>query len=528
MGLETAVYVSDLLSTNPLPGDNRSVGDDHLRLIKAVLQSTFPNASRAEYFDKYSAKTANFVIVAADMRKVFGVSAATGNVSSALPTLAAGNDGWRIQVTKTDDSANTVTLTGTVNGETDVVLTKQYETVNFLWTGTAWLAFRPLVYREGTVLLPIGTTATRPATAKKGALWYNDTLSSPEFFNGTDWFSLMTGLSGAQMPYGAIINGSFTVVENSPAGNAMTFALKTLAGTDPSTANPVLIAFRSATGATGNYVYRTVTAPLSFVLTSGSAMGVSAINTAFRLWHVLFDDGGTIRWGVINCLSEKSVYPLGRTPLASSTAEGGLGGADAAHTFYTGTAVAAKPYVILGYSSFENGLATVGAWAALPTYNQLFGSGVPLPGSRIQSAETRTGAFSSGSTVIPDDNSIPQITEGDEYMTCSFISTSKANLLNVEALAYTANTNNVTNTMALFNTDVHATNALAAMSGKPAAASPFPISLDWTQLAPLAAASTWRVRLGGNAGTLNFNGWGGGGVMLGTVCSFLRVTEIMV
>lgn len=43
MALENAVYVSDLVSGNPLSTDTVSQADDHLRLIKSVLKTTFPN-----------------------------------------------------------------------------------------------------------------------------------------------------------------------------------------------------------------------------------------------------------------------------------------------------------------------------------------------------------------------------------------------------------------------------------------------------------------------------------------------------
>ena len=41
MGLESATFISDLVPTNPTGLDPRSEGDDHLRLIKEVLQNTF-------------------------------------------------------------------------------------------------------------------------------------------------------------------------------------------------------------------------------------------------------------------------------------------------------------------------------------------------------------------------------------------------------------------------------------------------------------------------------------------------------
>jgi hypothetical protein len=43
MGLESASYISELVDTNPVVGDPVGEGDDHLRLIKTVLQTQFPN-----------------------------------------------------------------------------------------------------------------------------------------------------------------------------------------------------------------------------------------------------------------------------------------------------------------------------------------------------------------------------------------------------------------------------------------------------------------------------------------------------
>jgi len=43
MGVESATYISQLVATNPLVGDAVGEGDDHLKLIKSVLQSQFPN-----------------------------------------------------------------------------------------------------------------------------------------------------------------------------------------------------------------------------------------------------------------------------------------------------------------------------------------------------------------------------------------------------------------------------------------------------------------------------------------------------
>lgn len=47
MGLEAATYPSQLVVTNPTAGDPKSQGDDHIRLLKTVLQTTLPNITGA-------------------------------------------------------------------------------------------------------------------------------------------------------------------------------------------------------------------------------------------------------------------------------------------------------------------------------------------------------------------------------------------------------------------------------------------------------------------------------------------------
>lgn len=47
MGLETASFISQLDPANPDPTDLVSQGDDHIRMVKEVLQNNFPNLSAA-------------------------------------------------------------------------------------------------------------------------------------------------------------------------------------------------------------------------------------------------------------------------------------------------------------------------------------------------------------------------------------------------------------------------------------------------------------------------------------------------
>jgi len=47
MSLESATYISGLVDTNPTGSDSISQGDDHLRLIKKVVQDSLPDADQA-------------------------------------------------------------------------------------------------------------------------------------------------------------------------------------------------------------------------------------------------------------------------------------------------------------------------------------------------------------------------------------------------------------------------------------------------------------------------------------------------
>ena len=47
MGLESATYINDLVDTNPLGSDPKSVGDDHIRLEKSTAKNTFPGFTGA-------------------------------------------------------------------------------------------------------------------------------------------------------------------------------------------------------------------------------------------------------------------------------------------------------------------------------------------------------------------------------------------------------------------------------------------------------------------------------------------------
>ena len=80
MALETGTYISDLVATNPSASDPKSQGDDHLKLIKFALKSSFPNVTGPVTATQAQL---NLLIGKSDVATAADIAAAS--FSSALP-----------------------------------------------------------------------------------------------------------------------------------------------------------------------------------------------------------------------------------------------------------------------------------------------------------------------------------------------------------------------------------------------------------------------------------------------------------
>lgn len=322
--------------------------------------------------------------------------------------IGANNIGLSVNATKIVDIATTgVSVVGALSATTSLtVLTTAAITGQSTLTGG-------FLSGDGTVMLPAWSFTSDPDSGvyRIGANNIGVAVNAAKVLDiGTTGLNVVGTVSsnGAaftpQAQAAGMVNGTITATQNSPVSNAITFALKTKAGTDPSATDIVYFVFRNVTAATGDYTVIQVTAAMSIVVSSGSTLGTASSNVPFKLWLVAFNDAGTVRLGVVNCVlgaaTPTSIYPLGQFPIGTSTAEGGSGGADSAQVFYTGTAVASKAYEILAYASYETGVTTAGAWTSAPTRLQLFGDGVPLPGTPINpvTATNVTATTTSSST----------------------------------------------------------------------------------------------------------------------------------
>lgn len=143
--------------------------------------------------------------------------------------------------------------------------------------------------------------------------------------------------------------------------------------------------------------------------------------------------------------------------------------------------------------------------------------------AQIQSVET--GAVATGATAIPNDDTIPQITEGTEFMTITLAPTNASSTLLIEmVLALECGTAGSV-IVALFQ-DATA-NALAAISQTlPTGGHNLSFSFRHKMVAGTTSATTFRVRAGAQA-TVTFNGAGAARLFGGVMASSITVTEVL-
>lgn len=146
-------------------------------------------------------------------------------------------------------------------------------------------------------------------------------------------------------------------------------------------------------------------------------------------------------------------------------------------------------------------------------------------GGLIQTVRTQTGVAATGTTQMPNDDTTPQSSEGDEYMTVTITPTNSANKLLVRSQFNGARSTSSQVTAAIFkNSD---TDALAA-SGVNITISDEPLSVyvEHELTAGTTSPITFKIRAGGdNSGTTYFNSRSTGTKWGGVSASFLSVEE---
>ena len=203
MALESTTYIDGLVTTNPTGTDPRSQGDDHIRLVKSTIRSTFPNVSGAmtathtelNLIDGYTGTTA----------ELNTLDVSTQGTAEASKVVTA--DASRITTNlKTKKQTEIVNAIGTVSSATAIdfalgnVVTAVLAsggsfTITNAPTSGVYGKFRLILTNGGTVTDPWPSSVkfaggTTPTLTTSGI----DIISFENIDNGANWYAVVEGL----------------------------------------------------------------------------------------------------------------------------------------------------------------------------------------------------------------------------------------------------------------------------------------------------------------------------------------------
>ena len=151
------------------------------------------------------------------------------------------------------------------------------------------------------------------------------------------------------------------------------------------------------------------------------------------------------------------------------------------------------------------------------------GTGAVSVNGVVQTVNTQNGGAGSGTTAIPWDDTIPQNTEGDEYINRSITPKNTNNILHIDVTLVLSNNAATVQTAALFQ-DTTASAIAAAGVYIDTADKGYTLTFKHKMVAGTTSATTFKVRSGGQSGTTTLNGAGSrkyGGVS----ASSITITE---
>jgi hypothetical protein len=152
------------------------------------------------------------------------------------------------------------------------------------------------------------------------------------------------------------------------------------------------------------------------------------------------------------------------------------------------------------------------------------GTGTALATTAIvQRVNTQTGAVATSTTAIPFDDTIPQNTEGGEFMTLAITPTSATSKLRIDVVFIGATSATATLACALFQ-DTTA-DAIAVAMGLPSGNWSTTMGFSHTMTAGTTSATTFKLRAGSTSGTLTFNGTSAARKFGGVLASSITITE---
>lgn len=165
------------------------------------------------------------------------------------------------------------------------------------------------------------------------------------------------------------------------------------------------------------------------------------------------------------------------------------------------------------------------------TVGQVFkadGVGGGAYGNILQIVGNQTGAVATGTTILPFDDTIPQNTEGDQYLSQSITPRSATSKLMIEVNLFIAHSTSPNISIALFQDSN--SSAIAAISDRAASTggNGQSVVLRHYMTSGTTSPTTFNVRAGcDSAGTTTVNGVGGARRFGGVCASSITITEIL-
>jgi hypothetical protein len=141
----------------------------------------------------------------------------------------------------------------------------------------------------------------------------------------------------------------------------------------------------------------------------------------------------------------------------------------------------------------------------------------------VQVVNTSTGAVATGTTAFPVDDTIPQNTEGNEFMTLAITPSDAASTLRIDIVIHITSDNDAQMRAALFQDST--ANALAVATINTDISHANNIKFTHYMTAGTTSSTTFKVRGGSGSGTITLNGVSGGRLYGGVLLSNITITE---
>ena len=203
MALESTTYIDGLVTTNPTGTDPRSQGDDHIRLVKSTIRSTFPNVSGAmtathtelNLIDGYTGTTAELNYN--DIPTLGTVEASKTVTADAVGTTTNLKTKKQTEIVNAVGTVSSATAINFALGNvvTAVLASGGSFTISNAPTSGIYGKFKFILTNGGTVADPWHSSVkfaggTTPTLTTSGI----DILTFETIDGGTNWYAVVEGL----------------------------------------------------------------------------------------------------------------------------------------------------------------------------------------------------------------------------------------------------------------------------------------------------------------------------------------------